>query len=362
MTMQKPATRAQDTTAGTMKALVYWGPGKKALEDHPKPKITAPTDAIVKMVKTTICGTDLHILKGDVPTCQPGRILGHEGVGIVDEVGPAVTMYKPGDRVLISCVSACGKCVYCRSQMYSHCTTGGWILGNTIDGTQAEFVRTPYADTSLYPIPNGADEEALVMLSDILPTGFECGVLNGKVQPGSTVAIVGSGPVGLAALLTAQFFSPAEIIMIDLDDNRLEMAKRFGATACVNSADGKAVGMVMKMTGERGVDTAIEAVGIPATFEMCEKIIAPGGNIANIGVHGQKVALHLECLWDRNISITTRLVDTVTIPMLFKTVASRKIEPKRLITHRFGLDRILDAYETFGNAAKTKALKVIIEA
>ena len=321
-----------------MKAFVYRGPGKKALEDHSKPEITAPTDAIVKIVKTTICGTDLHILKGDVPTCQPGRILGHEGVGIVDKVGPAVTVFKPGDRVLIS------------------------ILGNTIDGTQAEFVRTPYADTSLYPIPDGADEEALVMLSDILPTGFECGVLNGKVQPGSIVAIVGSGPVGLAALLTAQFFSPAEIIMIDLDDNRLEMAKRFGATTGINSTDGKAVETVMKMTGNRGVDTAIEAVGIPATFEMCEKIVAPGGNIANIGVHGQKVALHLECLWDRNISITTRLVDTVTIPMLFKTVDSHKIDPKLLITHRFKLDRILDAYETFGNAAKTKALKVIIEA
>ena len=300
-----------DATAGTMKAFVYRGPGKKALEDCPKPEITAPTDAIVKMVKTTICGTDLHILKGDVPTCQPGRILGHEGVGIVDRVGPAVTVFKPGDRVLISCVSACGKCVYCRKQMYSHCTTGGWILGNSIDGTQAEFVRTPYADTSLYPIPEGADEEALVMLSDILPTGFECGVLNGKVQPGSTVAIVGSGPVGLAALLTAQFFSPAEIIMIDLDDNRLEVAKRFGATTGINSTDGKAVDTVMKMTGKRGVDTAIEAVGIPATFEMCEQIVAPGGTIANIGVHGTQVALHLERLWDRNISITTRLVDTV---------------------------------------------------
>ena len=360
--MEKPTTRARDAIAATMKAFVYRGPGKKALEDHPKPEITAPTDAIVKIVKTTICGTDLHILKGDVPTCQPGRILGHEGVGIVDKVGPAVTAFKPGDRVLISCVSACGKCVYCRKQMYSHCTTGGWILGNTIDGTKAEFVRTPYADTSLYPIPEGADEEALVMLSDILPTGFECGVLNGKVQPGSVIAIVGSGPVGLAALLTAQFFSPAEIIMIDLDDNRLEMAKRFGATAGVNSADGKAVETVMKMTGNRGVDTAIEAVGIPATFELCEKIIAPGGTIANIGVHGQKVALHLERLWDRNISITTQLVDTATIPMLFKTVSSRKIDPKRLITHRFRLDNILDAYDTFGNAAKTKALKVIIEA
>ena len=255
-----------------MKALVYLGPAKKALEERPKPEITAPTDAIVKITKTTICGTDLHILKGDVPSCQPGRILGHEGVGIVDKAGPAVTAFKPGDRVLISCISACGKCVYCRKLMYSHCTTGGWILGNNIDGTQAEFVRIPYADTSLYPIPDGADEEALVMLSDILPTGFECGVLNGKVQPGSTVAIVGAGPIGLAALLTAQFYSPAEIIMIDLDDNRLEVAKRFGATAAINSADGKAVETVMKMTGERGVDTAIEAVGIPATFELCEKL------------------------------------------------------------------------------------------
>jgi alcohol dehydrogenase len=239
---------------------------------------------------------------------------------------------------------------------------GGWILGNTIDGTQAEFVRIPYAETSLYHIPDGLDEESLVMLSDILPTGFECGVLNGKVQPGSTVAIVGSGPIGLAALLTAQFYSPAEIIMIDLDDNRLEMAKRFGATAGINGTDGKAVETVMKMTGKRGVDTAIEAVGIPATFELCEKIVAPGGTIANIGVHGTKVALHLERLWDCNVTITTRLVDTVSTPMLLNILRSRKIDPKLLITHRFKLDRILDAYETFGHAAKTKALKVIVEA
>jgi alcohol dehydrogenase len=251
-----------------MKALVYKGPGNKAFEEHAKPVITAPSDAIVKVTKTTICGTDLHILKGDLPSCTPGRILGHEGVGVIDSVGAAVTAFKAGDHVLISCVSACGKCVYCRRQMYSHCTTGGWILGNTIDGTQAEFVRIPHADNSLYPIPAGADEEALVMLSDILPTGFECGVLNGKVQPGNSIAIVGAGPIGLAALLTAQFYSPAEIIMIDLDDNRLEVAKRFGATAGINSGEGKAVDVVMKLTDGRGVDTAIEAVGIPATFEL----------------------------------------------------------------------------------------------
>jgi len=346
----------------SMKALVYVGPGKKALENRPKPEIKAPTDAIVKITKTTICGTDLHILKGDVPTCKPGRILGHEGVGIVEKTGSAVTAFKAGDRVLISCVSACGKCVYCRKLMYSHCTTGGWILGNSIDGTQAEYVRIPHADSSLYPIPAGADEEALVMLSDILPTGFECGVLNGKVQPGNTVAIVGAGPIGLAALLTAQFYSPGKIIMIDLDDNRLEVAKRFGATATVNSTDGKALDAVMNLTEKRGVDTAIEAVGIPATFELCEKIIAPGGTIANIGVHGTKVDLHLENLWDRNITITTRLVDTVSTPMLLNILQSHKIDPKLLITHRFKLDKIMDAYETFGHAASTRALKVIIEA
>ena len=343
-----------------MKAFVYQGPGLKAMEDRPKPEIQAPSDAIVKMVKTTICGTDLHILKGDVATCAPGRILGHEGVGIIDSVGSAVTAFRPGDRVLISCISSCSKCEYCRRGMFSHCTTGGWILGNTIDGTQAEYVRTPHADTSLYPIPEGADEEALVMLSDILPTGFECGVLNGKVAPGSTVAIVGAGPIGLATLLTAQLYSPAELIVIDLDDSRLAVARKFGATQTINSGDGKAAEKVMALTGKRGVDTAIEAVGVPATFLLCQDLVAAGGVIANIGVHGQKVDLHLERLWSQNVAITTRLVDTVTTPMLLKTVQSKKIDPTRLITHRFKLDQILEAYDTFGRAAETQALKVII--
>ena len=345
-----------------MKALVYQGPGKKALEERPMPAIAAPTDAIVRITKTTICGTDLHILKGDVPTCTPGRILGHEGVGTIEKTGPGVTAFRAGDHVLISCISACGKCEYCRRAMCSHCTTGGWILGNTIDGTQAEYVLIPHADTSLHRIPEGADEEALTMLSDILPTAFECGVLNGKVQPGSTVAIVGAGPIGLAALLTAQFYSPAELIAIDLDDNRLDVARRFGATTVVNAAGGDAAEQVMKLTDRRGVDAAIEAVGTPATFVLCEDIVAPGGTIANVGVHGVKADLHLERLWSQNISITTRLVDAVTTPMLLKTVQSRKLDPQRLITHRFKLDRILDAYDTFARAASTHALKVMIEA
>ena len=345
-----------------MQALVYHGPDQKKLEERAKPVIIAPTDAIVRITRTTICGTDLHILKGDVPTCKPGTVLGHEGVGVIDAVGAGVTAFKPGDRVLIACISACGRCEFCRKGMYSHCTTGGWILGNSIDGTQAEFVRIPHADTSLYPIPEGADEEALVMLSDILPTGFECGVLNGKVKVGSSVAIVGSGPIGLAALLTAQFYAPAKIIMIDLDDNRLAVAKRFGATATVNSTDGKAAQQVMALTGGRGVDTAIEAVGVPATFTLCEDIVAAGGTIANVGVHGCKVDLHLDRLWSHNVTITTGLVDTFSIPMLLKTVHSKRIDAKQLITHRFKLQDILQAYDTFAKAADTKALKVILEA
>ena len=344
-----------------MLALVYHGPGRKQLEDRVKPALQAATDAIVRITRTTICGTDLHILKGDVPTCKAGTVLGHEGVGIIDAVGPGVTTFKPGDRVLISCISSCGTCDPCRRRMYSHCTTGGWILGNSIDGTQAEFVRIPHAGTSLYPLPEGADEEALVMLSDILPTGFECGVLNGKVEVGSSVAIVGSGPIGLAALLTAQLFSPAEIIMVDLDDNRLAVAKRFGATATVNSAKGDAARQVMDLTHGRGVDTAIEAVGIPATFQICQDVVAAGGTIANVGVHGCKVDLALERLWSHNVTITTGLVDTFSIPMLLKTVQSRRIAAGQLVTHRFKLGEMLAAYDTFARAADTKALKVIIE-
>ena len=345
-----------------MKALVYNGPGLKAVEERPKPELRDAGDAIVRITRTTICGTDLHILKGDVATCAPGRILGHEGVGVVDSVGAGVTAFKPGDRVLISCISSCGKCDNCRRAMYSHCATGGWILGNTIDGTQAEYVRTPHADTSLYRIPEGSDEEALVMLSDILPTGFECGVLNGKVKVGSSVAIVGSGPIGLAALLTAQLYSPAEIIVVDLDDNRLAVAKRFGATATVNSSKGDAAEKVMALTGGRGVDTAIEAVGIPATFKICQDVIAAGGTIANVGVHGCKVDLELQRLWSHNVTITTGLVDTFSIPMLLKTVQSKRIDASQLITHRFKLSEMLQAYDTFGKAADTKALKVIIQA
>jgi alcohol dehydrogenase len=337
-----------------MKALIYRGPGSMALEDRPKPKISDPGDAIVKLLKTTICGTDLHILRGDVATCAPGTILGHEGVGVIESIGAAVKDLQPGDRVLISCISSCGKCDYCRRGMFSHCLTGGWILGNSIDGTQAEYVRIPHAETSLYRLPAGVDEEALVMLSDILPTGFECGVLNGKVAPGSSVAIVGAGPIGLATLLTAQFYAPAQLIMIDLDDNRLAVAQTFGATHVFNSARPGVVEEIMALTGGRGVDTAIEAVGIPATFLLCEDLVGAGGIIANIGVHGHKVDLHLEKLWAKNIAITTRLVDTVSTPMLLKTVQAKKIDPARLITHRFKLSELLLAYDTSVEQLKPK--------
>ena len=344
-----------------MKALVYRGPGKKQLEEMPKPTLRDPTDAVVRVIKTTICGTDLHILKGDLPSVAVGRILGHEGIGVVEAAGSGVTRFHPGDRVLISCITACAKCEYCRRGMPSHCESGGWILGNTIDGTQAEFVRIPFADTSLYPLPEGADEDAMVMLSDILPTGYECGVLNGGVKPGDTVAIIGAGPVGLSALLTTQFFTPARIIVIDLDANRLEVAKQFGATATINSTDGQAVEKVMAMTDGKGVDVAIEAVGIAATFGICQEIVGAGGHIANIGVHGASVTLHLEKLWSQNITITTRLVDAVTTPLLLKTVMAGKLQPKQLITHHFALSDILKAYDTFGNAGRERVLKVILK-
>ena len=340
-----------------MKALVYHGPGKREWEEKPKPKIKGSTDAIIRVTKTTICGTDLHILKGDVPEVVKGLTLGHEGVGVIEEAGKSVSNFKVGDKVLISCITSCGICDACRKGMYSHCETGGWILGHLIDGTQAEYVRIPHADTSLYHIPDGVDDEAIVMLSDILPTGFECGVLKGQVKPGDTVAIVGAGPIGLAALLTAQFYSPAEIIMVDLDENRLNVAKTFGATKLVSK---NAVKEIMKLTNGKGVDVAIEAVGVSATFNICQSIIAAGGHLANVGVHGKSVELHLEKLWSQNITITTRLVDTVTTPMLLKTVLSGKLKPKQLITHHFDLNDIMKAYDTFGNAAEEKALKVIL--
>jgi alcohol dehydrogenase len=343
-----------------MKALVYHGPGKKSWDEKPVPTIIDATDAVVKITKTTICGTDLHILKGDVPEVTDGRILGHEGIGIIEEVGTAVTTFKKGDSVLISCISSCGKCEYCKKGMYSHCEKGGWILGHLIDGTQAEYVRTPFADNSLYHIPANVNEEAIVMLSDILPTGFECGVLNGQVKPGDTVAIVGAGPIGMAALLTAQFYSPASIIMIDMDDSRLEVSKTFGATDTINNQNEDAIAKILSLTDNKGVDVAIEAVGVPATFELCQTIVAPGGHIANVGVHGKSAPLHLETLWSKNITITTRLVDTVTTPMLMKTVTSKKIDATKLITHHFALDNIIEAYDTFSHAARDKTLKVIL--
>jgi len=345
-----------------MKALVYQGPGEKVWTEKDKPGIEKPTDVIVKVSKTTICGTDLHILKGDVPTVTPGRTLGHEGVGIVEAVGAAVQNFKPGDAVLISCVTSCGKCANCKRQLYAHCSDGGWILGHKIDGTQAEYVRIPHGDNSLYPIPAGADEEALVMLSDIMPTGLEIGVQYGNVKPGDTIAIIGAGPVGMSVLLTAQFYSPGRIIMVDMDPARLELAKEFGATDTIHVGSEDAIAKIMEMTGGLGVDVAIEAVGVPATFDICQKIVSAGGNIANVGVHGTSVELHIEDLWIKNINISMGLVSTNTTPMLLKTLGTGKVNPGRLVTHRFKLDEIIEAYEVFGNAAREKAMKIILTA
>lgn len=344
----------------TMKGLVYGGSGKIELKEIPVPVITKPTDALVKILKTTICGTDVGILKGKTPSVQPGTTLGHEGVGVIEEAGIGVRNFKKGDHVIISCITSDGTCEYCKKGLYAHCEDGGWILGNTINGTQAEFVRIPHADNSLHHIPAGSDEEALVMLSDILPTGHEIGVLNGQVKPGDTIAIVGAGPVGMSVLLTALFYSPAKIYMIDLDENRLNLAKKLGATDAINSGTEDVVKKILSETKD-GVDVSIEAVGVPATFDVCQNIVRPGGHIAVVGVHGHSVNLQLQNLWIQNITLTTGLVSTNTTPMLLKTVSSGKIAPGELITHHFKLDDILQAYEVFGNASKEKAMKVIIE-
>ncbi|MBS1603279.1 MAG: zinc-dependent alcohol dehydrogenase family protein [Bacteroidetes bacterium] len=342
-----------------MKALVYGGPGKIELKEVPAPRITKPTDALIRVTRTTICGTDLGIIKGKVPDVQPGTTLGHEGVGVVEEVGASVRNFKKGDHVLISCITSDGSCEYCKKGIYAHCEDGGWILGHLINGTQAEYVRIPHADNSLHHIPANVDEEALVMLSDILPTGYEIGGLNGHVRPGDTIAIVGSGPIGMSALLTAQFYSPARIYMIDLDDNRLAIAKKFGATDTINSQKEDPVKRIMAETKD-GVDVAIEAVGAPATFNICQGIVRPTGHIAVVGVHGHSVDLQLDRLWIQNITLTTGLVSTFTTPMLMKNVVSGKLQPQQLITHHFTLDDILEAYNVFGNAQEQKAIKVII--
>lgn len=344
-----------------MKALVYHGDHSISLVEKPKPTILKSTDAIVKILKTTICGTDLGIYKGKNLYMKEGTILGHEGVGIIEEIGDGVSQFAVGDKVIISCITSCGSCEYCKKQLYSHCKDGGWILGHMIDGVQAEYARIPYADNSLYKIPASIDDEIAVMISDILPTGHEIGVQYGNVKPGDAIAIVGAGPVGMSVLLTSQFYSPATIIMIDLDENRLELAKQIGATHTINSGTQNILEEIKNIVGEEGVDVAIEAVGIPQTWDICQQIVKPGGNIANVGVHGKKVDFQIQDLWIKNLTITTGLVNTNTTPMLIKTVATNKLPLNKLITHRFGLNEIEKAYEVFLNASTENAMKVIVE-
>jgi alcohol dehydrogenase len=349
-----------------MKALIYKGPGKMIWDQAPDPKIEQPTDVVVKMAATTICGTDLHILKGDVPEVEPGRILGHEGIGVITEVGSGVSQLEVGDRVILSCVSSCGHCSYCRQGLYSHCLDPegragiGWIFGYMIDGTQAEYVRVPFAENSVYKVPDGMTDAEGILLSDILPTGFEIGVRYGQVKPGDVVAVIGSGPVGLAAVMTARLYGPSKVIAIDLDGARLERAGDFGATDTVNSGDKDWKDQVMSLTDGLGVDVAIEAVGLPGTFTMATEIVRPGGNVANIGVHGEAVELKLNELWITNVAISMGLVNTDTLGMLLKLVAEHKLPVDKFVTHEFRFDQMLEAYDVFGHAADHDALKVLI--
>jgi alcohol dehydrogenase len=346
-----------------MKALVYHGPGKRAWEQVPDPVIQEPTDIVVKIDTSTICGTDLHILKGDVPTVKPGTILGHEAVGTVTEIGAAVTTVAVGDRVLVSCITSCGRCRFCKEGHYGLCSGGGgWIFGHLIDGLQAEYARVPFADTSVYKVPEALSDEDVLFLADILPTAFEVGVLNGGVQPGDTIAIVGAGPIGLAVIMTAKLYTPGRIIAIDLSDARLEKAHEFGADVTINNGVEDALERVFELTGGLGVDVAIEAVGVPETFELATALIRPGGRVANVGVHGHSATLHLETLWIRDVTITTGLVDTTTTPQLMKLIEERKLDPSPFATHHFMLDEAESAYDVFADAATTHALKVVLSA
>ena len=344
-----------------MRAVVFHGPGQKAWEEVPKPTLVDDTDAIVRVDAVTICGTDLHILKGDVPAVTDGRVLGHEAVGTVEEVGSAVKNVTVGDKVLVSCITACGACRFCREGSYGQCLGGGgWILGHLIDGTQAEYVRVPFADTSTYPAPGGVTDEQLLMLADILPTGYEVGVLNGAVGPGDVVAVVGAGPIGLSAIMGARLFSPAHVVAIDLADSRLEAAKQFGADVTVNNGHEDPKAVVDGLTDGLGADVAMEAVGMPATFELAAQLIRPGGRVANIGVHGEPATLHLEDLWIRNVTITTGLVDTYSTPTLLTLAASHQVDAGRFVTHHFALDDFMEAYDVFARAGDTGALKVVL--
>ena len=344
-----------------MKALVYHGPGETTWEDVPDPGLRAPTDAIVRVDATTICGTDLHILGGDVPAVTDGRILGHEAVGTVEAIGAGVRTVAVGDRVLVSCVTSCGACRFCREARYGQCLGGGgWILGNEIDGTQAERVRVPFADTSTYTVPAGVPDEEVLMLADILPTAYEVGVLNGQVAPGDVVVIVGAGPIGLAAIMGARLFSPSHIVAIDLVDSRLDAAKMFGADVVVNGTSEDADAIVTELTGGLGADVTIEAVGRPAAFEQAVRLARPGGHIANIGVHGRPATLHLEEQWSRDITITTGLVDTRTTPTLLRLVTSGQLDASLFVTHHYGLDQMEQAYDVFARAADTGALKIVL--
>jgi len=346
-----------------MKALVYHGPGQREWEEVPDPVIEQPTDIVVRIETSTICGSDLHILKGDVPETKPGTILGHEAVGVVTEKGAAVSTLELGDRVLISCITSCGRCRFCKEARYGLCTGGGgWIFGHLIDGLQAEYARVPFADTSVFKVPAELTGEQVLFLSDILPTAYEVGVLNGGVQPGDTVAVVGAGPVGLAAVLTAQLYTPAQIIAIDLSDARLEKAREFGADVTINNGSEDAITRVLELTDGLGADVVIEAVGVPATFELCTELVRPGGRVANVGVHGHSAVLHLEKLWTRDVTITTGLVDTFSVPQLLKLVAGGRLDTTPFITHRFPLNETMSGYDTFADAAQTHALKVVLEA
>lgn len=346
--------------ANTMKAFVYHGPEKMSLDQVPKPTIIKPTDAIVKVTTSTICGTDKHIRHGGMPEVEPGRIIGHEFCGIVEEVGSSVNKFKKGDKVAVSCVTQCMDCYYCRRGMYSQCTTGSWIYGYMIDGCQADYVRVPYADSGMYIIPDSLTDEDVLFVGDILSTGY-FGAENGNIQPGDTVAVFGSGPVGMCAMATARLWGPARIVAVDIDDSRLEFAKKNGwADYGLNPQKVDVVQALKDMTGGRGADVTIEANGFEPTFKGAIDGVRAGGTVSLIGVFEKPQVVEMNKLWIKNIAIKMGLVNANRISELIDLIKEGKLNMKPLITHTLPLSQVAEGYDIF-EERRDNAIKVVLK-
>jgi alcohol dehydrogenase len=341
----------QDRDTTTMKALVFYGPGQISLETMPIPR-ARPGEVVIRVTLTTICGTDLHILKGEYPV-KPGLVIGHEPVGVIHEIGEGVTGYQVGDRVLVGAITPCGQCNFCLGGNWSQCggAIGGWKFGNTIDGAQAEYLRVPYAQANLAKIPDELTDEQVVLLADIASTGISAAE-SADLQIGDTVAVFAQGPIGLCATAGAKLKGASLIIAVESDPVRIQMSRRMGADAVFDFNQHDVVEEIKHLTGGRGVDVAIEALGTQATFENALRVLRPGGTLSSLGVYSGKLSVPLEPfaagLGDHKIVTTLCPGGKERMRRLMELVRQGRLDLTPLLTHTFPLDRITEAYQLFG--------------